>query len=152
MVLNWRNSSSVKMWMYNQNNISYNEHQNFINSLNNNPNKLYFLLKEDNNYIGVIDFLIPPKELVKNDINLDNFAYIGLYANPALKGVGKNLMSAIIDYNRSYLKKSYLIAEVFSSNSRAIRLYQKFNFKKQKTKVVNGKKVDVFMLNTTVSF
>ena len=119
MVLAWRNHPNIKRWMYTQEDISLENHLNFIKSLENNNEKLYFLVKKEDEYIGVIDF---------TNITT-NKAEIGLYAKPSLRGVGSVLMESIIDYGFNVLKVDALISEVFEHNESAIRLYEKFDFK-----------------------
>jgi len=105
--------------MYNQHKISMQEHIKFLNSLKNSPLKRYFLLKENNNYLGVINFHIKK-----------NYAQIGLYKNPHLKKVGKKLLSTAIEYGFKKLKLKKLVLFVFENNQRAIALYEKCGFKK----------------------
>jgi UDP-4-amino-4,6-dideoxy-N-acetyl-beta-L-altrosamine N-acetyltransferase len=56
-------------------------------------------------------------------------AEIGIYANPDMRSVGTLLMDALIRYAFNTLKLTKLIANVFSNNEKAKRLYQKFDFK-----------------------
>ena len=51
MVLEWRNNQNIKKWMYTQDDINLESHLNFIDSLKNSKDKLYFLVKKDNIYI-----------------------------------------------------------------------------------------------------
>ncbi len=131
MVLNWRNHPDIRKWMYTQDEISLENHLNFIESLKTREDKLYFVVKKDENYIGVIDFYN-----FKNDS-----CEFGLYSNPDMFGVGKIMMSEIIDYVFNTLNSNLLIAEVFADNERAIHLYKKFNFKETKRKIISDKEV-----------
>jgi len=56
MVLSWRNHPDIKQWMYNTNGITIENHLSFIETLKNSKDKQYFIVKKDNEYIGVIDF------------------------------------------------------------------------------------------------
>ena len=56
MVLGWRNHPEIRKWMYNQDEIKLEEHLNFIDSLKLRKDKLYFLVKKEDEFIGVIDF------------------------------------------------------------------------------------------------
>ena len=135
MILKWRNHENIKRWMYNQNNISLEEHLSFIKSLKNNISKNYFLVKYNNDYIGVIDFTNIDYETKRCEIGL----YINIFLNQ--KGVGTILMQTIINFGFNQLKLDRLIAEVFDENIKAINLYKKFNFEEIKRKIVNNKKV-----------
>ena len=42
MILKWRNHPDIRKWMYNQDEIKFEEHLNFIDSLKLRKDKLYF--------------------------------------------------------------------------------------------------------------
>lgn len=134
MVLKWRNHLSVRKWMYTQEEIPLENHLKFIESLNQSNNKLYFLVKKDDNYLGVIDF---------TNI-MDNSTDIGLYANPKLRGVGQILIDIIIEYAFDMMCKKKLVAEALESNVKARELYKKNNFIETNKKVFN--KLDVICM------
>lgn len=118
MVLLWRNHESIRKWMFTQEEISLENHLSYIDSLSKQTDRIYFVVKRGDESIGVIDF---------TNIH-DNQAYIGLYAQPNLRGVGKILMEAIVNYGFTTLKLNRLISEVFETNKAAIQLYTKFGF------------------------
>jgi len=78
MILKWRNHPDIRKWMYNQDEIKLEEHLGFIESLKSRKNKLYFLVKKEDEFIGVIDFL----DLDKKEI------FYGIYSNPNSKIMG----------------------------------------------------------------
>lgn len=117
-VLAWRNHSDIRRWMLSDEEISLENHLRFVESLKNRADKRYFLVQREGESIGVIDF---------TDIT-QNSAEIGIYANPDMRGVGEALMNALIEYTRSKLKVTTLIATVFTDNERAKHLYEKFDF------------------------
>lgn len=123
MVLSWRNHQDIRKWMSNKKEITLEEHLNYVNSLSNKKDRIYFLVKELNEYLGVIDFT----NIVENE-----FAEFGIYAKPASVGVGSKLMTAIINYAFNILKLKKLTANVYVNNEKAIKLYKKFNFKEIK--------------------
>ena len=47
MILKWRNHPDIRKWMYNQDEIKFEEHLNFIDSLKLRKDKLYFLVKKE---------------------------------------------------------------------------------------------------------
>jgi UDP-4-amino-4,6-dideoxy-N-acetyl-beta-L-altrosamine N-acetyltransferase len=123
MILKWRNHSSIRKWMYSKEMIALDDHLNYIKTLSDKKDRLYFLVRYKNEAIGVIDF---------TDIDYDNSrSYFGLYAKPNSRGFGKILLSSIIDYAFNNLKIELLVAEVFEHNQSAINLYKKFNFKEK---------------------
>jgi UDP-4-amino-4,6-dideoxy-N-acetyl-beta-L-altrosamine N-acetyltransferase len=124
MILEWRNHKEIRKYMYNQDIIPLKEHLEYITSLKNSKDKIYFLVKKNGDYIGVIDF---------TKINIDS-CHFGLYSKPDLKGVGDTLIKTILDYAFNNLKIKTLKLEVLESNIRAIKLYKRFKFKEINTK------------------
>ena len=132
MILKWRNHPEIRKWMYNQDEIKLEEHLRFIDSLKSRKDKLYFLVKKEDEFIGVIDFT----QLVEK-----KSVHMGIYSNPKIKGNGKILLNKIIDYSFNNLKVKRIFSEVFAENKKAHNLYKKFNFKDISEKIVNNKKV-----------
>lgn len=131
LVLSWRNHPNIRKWMLRDNEISMEEHLCFVQSLKNRPDKRYFLLQKSQDYLGVVDL---------TNINATG-AELGIYANPDLHGVGKLLMSALIDYAHETLKLTHLIANVFADNEKAKDLYQKFDFVEIHRTAYNGREM-----------
>ncbi len=133
MILKWRNDKSIRVWMYNSENITEINHLKFIESLKEDIMKKYFLVKSNNQMIGVIYFI---------DIDKENSnAEFGIYSNPILKGVGQLLMSVILQYTHVVLNLNTLRAEVFSENLKGLKLYSSNGFKQMNIKNINNKKV-----------
>lgn len=135
MILNWRNNDNVKNWMYSSDPISIENHIRFIDGLFFSKIRKYMVVKKDNSYVGVIYFT--EIDFVEKSI------YFGLYANPFKKipGVGTVLVEECLKYVFGLLKFKKIKLEVFSNNIQAVRLYNKFNFKKTGQKSVNEKVV-----------
>ena len=135
-LLEWRNTKSISMWMYDSENISEEKHFKFIESLIDDLSKKYFLVKDNGLKIGVIYF---------TDIQINmKSAEFGLYSNPKLKGIGKLLMKIILNYGFSTLNLNILYAEVFSNNVKAFKLYLDNGLKQFKTEMINNKEI-IFM-------
>ena len=66
MILKWRNHPDIRKWMYNQDEIKFEEHLSFIDSLKSRKDKLYFLVKKEDEFIGVIDFFGLDKKEITN--------------------------------------------------------------------------------------
>ncbi len=133
MVLSWRNNLDIRKWMYNQNEIKLDEHLNFIESLKGRENKLYFLVKKENEFIGVLYFT-----------NFDSKeVFYGIYSNPNSKilGIGRILDKISIDYAFDILKVKRLKLEVFEDNIQVINLHKKYGFKESGEKIINSRKV-----------
>ena len=127
--LNMRNHSKIKKWMYNQKSISKKDHIEFIENLENEMDRRYFLVKQKNNIIGSINF---------TKINLHNSVEFGIYTNPfiQLKGAGTLLEAVASQYAFIELSVKKIISEVFSNNERAINFFKKRGFK-----LVNTRKI-----------
>ena len=139
MVLSWRNHQDIRKWMNNKNEITLKEHIKYIDSLSNKNDRIYFLVKELDNYLGVIDFT----SIIENE-----FAEFGVYAKPNLIGIGSMLMNVIINYAFNILKLKKLIANVYANNEKAIKLYKKFNFiEMKKDRASNGEFIRMELKN-----
>lgn len=125
MVLSWRNHPNIRQWMHNSNKIEINEHLKFVKSLKNHTSKHYFLVKENDEYIGVV--------YLHND-------YLGIYANPDKKRVGDLLLRVIIDFSFNTKKLFILKAEVYKTNQKAIELYKRHQFE------IKEEKEDLFVM------
>ncbi|QOR00959.1 UDP-4-amino-4,6-dideoxy-N-acetyl-beta-L-altrosamine N-acetyltransferase [Campylobacter sp. 2014D-0216] len=116
LVLKWRNEENIARFMKTQN-ITLEEHLKFLSQLKLDNTKKYFLVYDDENIIGVIDF-----------INITNHSCeFGLYG--IQKGVGELLMQEVKNYAFNILKVQTLNACVFKENTKALKLYLKHGFK-----------------------
>ena len=106
--------------MYNKELITLEKHLDYIESLKNRIDKKYFLLKQNNIDIGIIDFT--------SINNTMQSAEIGLYTKPNLKGYGSLLMKNILRYGFYVLGLRKLYSNVYIKNDKAIKLYEKFGF------------------------
>lgn len=117
LVFGWRNDERVAKFMKTKQ-ISLEDHLKFIDSLNGDNSKVYFLVMQNKEYVGVADF-----------INITSTSCeFGVYANPDKKGLGATLMQIILDcgFKKFQLKTIYACA--FNENEKAINLYTKFGF------------------------
>lgn len=129
-VLSMRNHPQVNKWMHDQDDISKNSHLNFLESLQNDLDRRYFLVKQHKNIIGSINFS-----------NIDLYsAELGLYTNPflKLKDLGRILEASASYYAFIELGLSKLCLEVFSRNERAIKFYKRCGFKNVDTGKTNN--------------
>lgn len=135
LILQWRNNENVRKWMVNKDIILLDEHYKYIESLKNNNNKLCFLIKSNNDYLGVIEF---DSIDVKN-----NSAYFGLNANMESKqsGIGTVLQEIGLYISKDKLNINSLLLYVFANNKSAISLYEKFNFKTIKEDFIYNEKI-----------
>lgn len=131
MILRWRNDPQIKKWMFTQEDIKLEDHLKFVSLLKSNKAKQYFLVQHKKQYIGVIDFCeITPISVV-----------MGVYKNPELFNVGKQLLQTILEYAFDTLGVKTIYSEVFEENKKALELYYSFGFKSIGSKIINSKKV-----------
>lgn len=131
MILSWRNDPFVKQWMFTSNEIKLEDHFKFVESLKTNTTKKYFLVEQNGNYIGVIDFCNITQESTT----------MGVYKNPLVYGVGAILLETIIDYAFKKLGVTAIYSEVFEENIKALTLYKSFGFEQYSNKFINHKNV-----------
>ncbi len=135
MAYSWRNNTNIRKWMFNNKEIPFNEHINFIDNLKLPKFKKikYFLVLEEDNYLGVITF---------KNIDLDlKQCEIGLYSNPKKRNLGKVLINQCIEYGFIKIGLSRLIVQVFTDNNKAIKLYNKLNFKEISKSIIEKKEI-----------
>ena len=121
-ILEMRNHPKVRAQMHSQNIIDEHSHLKFIESLQDNAEKQYYMVKCQQNVVGVIYF---------TDIDQTNqSAVFGVYANlyEKVDRAGSILMESALAffYNNVNLKNVSL--EVYESNKIAMNLYIKFGF------------------------
>jgi len=133
MVLTWRNDENIRSYMYTNEIISPENHENFIASLKTRKDKQYFVVYKNSAPIGVVDLV---------DIT-DTTASLGLYANPYSdrKGIGRIILRALIRYAYETLALKVLQIECFEDNDKAKTLYQKFDFIETKRTLKNNKPI-----------
>lgn len=118
MVLKWRNDERIAKFMKNKS-VSEEEHFAFLERLKSIQDKIYFLVKDESEFIGVVSFVDITKESCE----------FGVYKNPELKGVGKKLLDLIKEYAFFTLKVGSLKAKAYNNNEKALALYENFGFK-----------------------
>ncbi|MCG3685627.1 hypothetical protein [Aliarcobacter butzleri] len=112
-ILELRNQSYIKENMINSENISLENHINFINSLKTLENRKYFAILEDNKIIGSLNYI--------NNEDLSWGLYFKEDTNPIIKSCATYLFLDYVfgkfdeDLN-SYVKKSNSIALAFNKN------------------------------------
>jgi UDP-2,4-diacetamido-2,4,6-trideoxy-beta-L-altropyranose hydrolase len=134
LALNMRNHPEVKKWMYNQEGISEEDHHEFIKNLEGDTERRYFLVKQEDNIIGSINF---------SKIDLLNSVEFGIYTNPFLqiKGAGRLLELVMSKYAFIELNVKKIKLEVYSDNKRAINFYKNCSFSPFYTKKVDRKNI-----------
>lgn len=133
-VLNMRNHIKIRKWMYNQKIISKIDHFKFIEALENEMDRRYFLIKQNGHTIGSINF---------SEISQSSSVNLGIYTNPFVqfKNAGKLLEKVASYYAFTLLNVNKIKLEVFSENDRAIDFYHKCSFKFIDTNIVGRRNI-----------
>jgi UDP-4-amino-4,6-dideoxy-N-acetyl-beta-L-altrosamine N-acetyltransferase len=139
LVWRWRNHESIRKWMYNDAEIPFEHHLNFIQSLHNVANKRYYLIKKSDTPMGVFSILVTET----------HGGELGFYLAPEYHN--KRLSVEIFYQVLKYLFDIHHFEKIFGyirSDNKAIKsLTEKFNFRLRKEiKVVNGKSLEYFYI------
>jgi UDP-4-amino-4,6-dideoxy-N-acetyl-beta-L-altrosamine N-acetyltransferase len=126
MVRIWRNHDKVRKWMYQDHEISSEEHAKFIERLKGDDKNFYWILKSNQGeYVGTIS-------LNRVDFRNNN-AYLGLYSNPYYDrpGAGVLLIAALKKLAFDLASLHTLKLEVLETNHLAINFYKKSGFSEE---------------------
>ena len=121
MIRNWRNHENVRNMMFSDHVITIEEHYKFIEGLRNEIKNFYWLVRKNRENIGTIS-------LNRVDFKNSN-AYIGIYTNPYLSGMGRLLIECLKKLAFDVGKLHTLKLEVIEDNEKAINFYKKAGFK-----------------------
>ncbi|HEY9206263.1 MAG TPA: UDP-4-amino-4,6-dideoxy-N-acetyl-beta-L-altrosamine N-acetyltransferase [Candidatus Methanoperedens sp.] len=122
MIRKWRNNKNIRKLMFSDHIISAEEHSNFIVKLKEDNKNFFWLVKNNEEPIGVIS-------LNRTDFANKN-AYLGLYVNPDYKvlGAGQILMGCIKKLAFDKINLHGLRLEVIDGNERAKNFFKKSGF------------------------
>lgn len=139
-ILEMRNHPKVRAQMHSQDIIDEHSHLKFIESLQNNAEKQYFMVEYRQNIVGVIYF---------TDIDqTKQSAVFGVYANlyEKVDKAGSILMESALAFFDSCMELKVISLEVYESNTIAVNLYIKFGFSVVDSFDQNGEKVMTMQL------
>lgn len=114
LILQWRNSDSIRKWMYNSEHISEENHFKFVENLNNCIDKYYWAVYKDGKMLGVVNI---------TDLDHDNSsAEIGYYLSPDFDGIALDAIFSMCGFLIDTLKVKYLRACTMVDNQPAMQL------------------------------
>lgn len=132
-ILEWRNHPSVRKWMYNQNEISHEDHLRFVESLKDRDDCFYWLVSEKGEYRGVVNMV---------SVNYENdSAENGFYTIPNKPCIGFFIYKEILNFVMNVLKIGHMYGATMVENIDALYLAEFFGCKytSKKTETINGK-------------
>jgi UDP-4-amino-4,6-dideoxy-N-acetyl-beta-L-altrosamine N-acetyltransferase len=146
LVRNWRNSDDIRKYMYNDYIITKTEHHNWLKKLQTEDTNKAWLIKYEKKPVGLIYLSNIDK---KNRITDWGFYIADESARG--KGVGSKSLEKLINYVFDEMDFNTMQTKVLGNNPLAIKLYEKFGFKRDKSFKDNllrdGKNIDVYLMS-----
>lgn len=144
-VREWRNHIDIRKNMYNDNIISVEEHQAWINSLTPNKSTRVYIVYKNNDAIGIVS--------ISNINSLQKNADWAFYLNPEFlssTGLGTLMEYHFLNYVFENFDIEKLNCEVLEINPAVIKLHKKFGFTEEgirrKNIIKDKEKIDVHLL------
>lgn len=122
IVLQWRNSERVRMNMYSDELISWENHLAWFSRIENNPSHLYFIFEFKQNPIGVINFTDIDRKHHKSNWGF----YLGETDVPRGSGTAMGILGMIEAFEHLKIRK--LCAEVLAFNEKSLRFHRRLGF------------------------
>lgn len=120
LVLAWRNHSTVRRFMFTQNEITLDEHERWFKRSKDDRHKHLLIFEMNGQPQGFISFHVS---------EIGGIAKWGFYAAPeASKGCGRQLGRSALDYVFTHLKLNKICGEVLAYNTGSIKLHQSLGF------------------------
>ncbi|NHJ40135.1 MAG: GNAT family N-acetyltransferase [Asgard group archaeon] len=102
--------------------------------------------KKTNQFLGCVNLVVRNK--ISNSADLGIWIYEGKYRD---KGYGTDAMKVILSFGFDYLNLHRIELEVYPTNTRAIRVYEKIGFKKvgqkRESRFMNGEYKDSVVMD-----
>jgi UDP-4-amino-4,6-dideoxy-N-acetyl-beta-L-altrosamine N-acetyltransferase len=133
-ILSWRNHEDIRSWMFNENEISLEDHLKFVKNLEHNDQNFYWIVRKDEKTIGVA--------YLNHYDERENTAQWGFYTNPEYFNsfAGLEIAYAALWVFTEKLGIKNLRSYVRESNARAMLLNEFFGMEHFKWVVVGNKK------------
>jgi UDP-4-amino-4,6-dideoxy-N-acetyl-beta-L-altrosamine N-acetyltransferase len=135
MVWEWRNHPAIRKWMYHSDIIPLANHFLFLENLSKKTDNFYWLILEEGEYLGVINFS-----------NFESHqSEWGFYLNPSLFGKGKSihLIYNALNFFFKKLDLTQVYGFVRSDNSIALKFHDFIGIQKTGTQYIKVKDVNV---------
>jgi len=137
----WRNKEHVRKYMFNQHEITKEEHLAYIEGLKNSSNKGLYVIYLDNEAIGVFQYKINPKG---NFMESGNYITEEKFLNC---GYGVIILYTIIEIAFKHLKVNKVYSEIIESNKKVISMHKKMGIVEEgilrKQIIINNKYYDI---------
>jgi UDP-4-amino-4,6-dideoxy-N-acetyl-beta-L-altrosamine N-acetyltransferase len=146
VVRNWRNKKNISQYMVTNHYISPEEHRQWIQRLKTKTTSKAWIIRFDGKPVGVVSL---------SNINLDEkTAEWGVYiAEESARGtgIGSRVLYQLLDYVFETLHLQTLRTMVLGNNPVALRMYEKFGFRKELAKpqslLRDKKTIEIFTMS-----
>lgn len=123
MVLSWRNHPDVRRFMFNQHEISLQEHTAWFTQVIQDQSKDLLIVEESSAPIGYVQF---------SHVELGGISYWGFYVRPgASKGTGQKLGNAALEHAFGQLQLHKVCGQVIATNQASIKFHERLGFKRE---------------------
>ncbi len=123
MVLSWRNHPDVRRFMFNQHEISLQEHTAWFTQVIKDGSKDLLIVEESSTPIGYVQF---------SHVELGGISHWGFYIRPdASKGTGQKLGIAALEHAFDKLQLHKVCGEVIASNQASIKFHERLGFTRE---------------------
>lgn len=126
LVRNWRNSSDVSPYMYNETIITVDQQKNWFKKISNEDSSVYWIIEYDGKKLGLASLTGIDRTL--------NSCYWAFYLGDLSvrgAGIGAKIEYNVLEYVFNTLKLNKLRCEVFISNDKVIKMHEKFGFRRE---------------------
>ena len=145
LVRNWRNNNNISQYMYTNHYITKEEHYQWLEKLKTKTTAKAWIIRFNGNPIGLVS-------LSNIDFKKKTTEWGFYIADESLrgKGIGSVTLYKLVEYVFDTLHFQMMTTLVLENNSVAMKMYEKFGFKKDIKNVFqierNGKKIAVFTM------
>jgi UDP-4-amino-4,6-dideoxy-N-acetyl-beta-L-altrosamine N-acetyltransferase len=123
MVLEWRNHSDVRRFMFTQHEISLAEHTQWFSKAEQDGSRRLLIVEELGSPIGYVQF---------SNVVTGGIADWGFYVRPnAEKGTGRKLGALALGYAFDALKLHKVCGQAIAKNQASIRFHESLGFKRE---------------------
>lgn len=143
LILQWRNTDSVRLNMYNHEVIGLSLHLSWFNLMLSDESCKYFIYEQEGEPLGVLSF---------SDIDKKNKkAFWAFYSGATnVRGIGSEMEQLALEYAFNELDLNKLCCEVLDFNTSVINFHRKFGFKvegiKKQDYFRDGQFYDIYQL------
>jgi UDP-4-amino-4,6-dideoxy-N-acetyl-beta-L-altrosamine N-acetyltransferase len=126
LVRNWRNSTDVAPYMYNETHIGEEQQIKWFEKISNENSSVYWIIEFEGKKIGLAS-------LTGIDETLSSCYWAFYLGDLSVRGggIGAKIEYKVLEYVFNELKLNKLRCEVFTSNDKVIKMHENFGFRRE---------------------